>query len=259
MPGLDDRIRERLSGKTAIVTGGAAGIGKAVCLRLALDGMRLAVVDLKEEAVARAVDELSEIAPGAVMGLALDVRSEPDMEEMARRVVERFEKVDLLVHSAGILRAKDSGPKILTQLSVREWDEVVETNLKGTFLCNRAVASRMMAQKSGQIINISSISGVQGRAFDSAYCSSKFGIVGLSESLAEEMRQYGVKVQLLLPDAVNTGLWEQNGPIKAPSYALDPDRVADLVRFIAGQPEEAVFGRTVITPFGTVRGSVRGG
>ncbi len=255
---LDQRIKERLEGKTAIVTGGGSGIGRAVCAKLASDGMKLAVVDMKEAAVESAVIDIESAHPGNTLGLALDVRSENDMDEMVRAVCGRFGGVDLLVHSAGILRASDSGPKMLTQLSVREWDQVVETNLKGTFLCNRAVASQMMLQKSGQIINISSVSGIEGRAFDSAYCASKFGIVGLSESLAEEMRQYGVKVQLVLPDAVNTGLWDQNGPIKAPAYALRPERVADLIRFIAGQPEEAVFDGTVIAPFAAARGSVKG-
>lgn len=258
MPGLDERIRQRLEGKTVVVTGGGSGIGRAVCLKLSSDGMNVVAVDMKEAAASSTVKEIESARPGSSIGLALNVRSESDMDGMVKAVCERFGNVDLLVHCAGILRASGSGPKMLTQMSAAEWDQVVETNLKGTFLCNRAVASRMIVQKSGQIINISSVSGMQGRAFDSAYCASKFGIVGLSESLAEELRQYGIKVQLVLPDAVDTGLWEQNGPIKAPAYALRPDRVADLIRFIAGQPEEAVFGGTVIAPFGAVRGSVKG-
>lgn len=255
---LDERIKGRLKGKTAIVTGGGNGIGKAVCQRLASDGVNLSVVDLREAAVSSTLGLISPVCPQA-LGLALDVRSEADMEEMVRLVSERFGKIDLLIHSAGILRARDSGPKTLIQLSAREWDEVIETNLKGTFLCNRAVATEMARHRGGQIINISSISGIQGRAFDSAYCASKFGIVGMSEALAEEMRQFGVKVQLVLPDAVDTGLWDQNGPIKAPANSLQPDRVADLIRFIAAQPEEAQFGGAVIAPFGALRGSVRGG
>lgn len=247
---LDGKIRERLKGKTVLITGGGSGIGRAAALLLAGDGVNLAVVDLREDSVASVISELERAGAGErAFGLALDIRSASDMEEMVSAVVSRFGRIDALIHSAGILRARESGPKTLVQLTEREWDEVVETNLRGTFLCNRAVASEMIKQRTGCIINISSVSGLKGRAFDSAYCASKFGIVGMSEALAEELGQYGVKVQAVMPDAVATPLWDQNGPIKAPGESLMPERVAGFIRFILAQPDNAIFGGAVIAPF----------
>jgi NAD(P)-dependent dehydrogenase (short-subunit alcohol dehydrogenase family) len=252
---LDSRIRARLAGKTAIVTGGASGIGKAVCALFAGDGVSVLVADLRQESVDAAVGELA--GKGAISGMAVDVRSETDMAMMAEEAVRRFGTIDILVHSAGILRARDSGPKTLLQLSEREWDEVIETNLKGTFFCNRAVAAVMAQQKKGMIINVASVSGRKGRAFDSAYCASKFGMMGLTESLAEEMRQYGVRVHALLPDAVDTPLWEQNGPIKAPGYSLAPERAANLIRYIASLPEGVAFGDGLVAPFAADRAAAK--
>jgi NAD(P)-dependent dehydrogenase (short-subunit alcohol dehydrogenase family) len=182
------------------------------------------------------------------LGLALDVTSERDMEAMARRTVETFGRIDIFVGCAGILRAPGTLPKPLADLSLSEWELVLQVNLTGTFLSNRAVLPAMIAQKGGTIINLSSTSGRQGRAHDSAYCASKFGVVGLTEALAEEVRHHGIKVQAVLPDAVDTPLWEQNGPIK-PEIALAPERVADLIVFMAALPPDTILGATVLSPF----------
>jgi NAD(P)-dependent dehydrogenase (short-subunit alcohol dehydrogenase family) len=188
--------------------------------------------------------------------MALDVRREEQMEEMARQTLSRFGRIDILVAGAGILRLKGTSPKPLVELSLEEWDAVVDTNLRGTFLSNRAVLPAMMAQRKGQIVNISSTYGRQGRAYDSAYCASKFGIVGLSEALAEEVRQYHVKVHLVMPDAVDTPLWEQNGPIPRPPNALPAERVADLINFLLTLPDDTILLNTTIAGF---RGRRAGG
>ena len=104
----------------------------------------------------------------------------------------------------------------------------------------------MIKQRSGHIINISSTSGIQGRAFDAAYCASKFGVIGLSHSLVEEVGHYGIRVNVLLPDAVNTPIWDQNGPLRRPEEALPPERVAELVSFILALPKDTVLGDVVI-------------
>ncbi len=256
--GLDGRIKERLKGKTVLITGGGSGIGRAAALLLAKDGVNLAIVDLREDSVGSVVNEIERDGAGErTMGLVLDVRSADDMDEMVNAVVSRFGCIDVLVHSAGILRARKCGPKTLVQLTDREWDEVVETNLRGAFLCNRAVASEMIRQRKGCIINISSVLGLSGRVFDSAYCASRFGIVGMSEALAEEVREYGVKVQVVMAEAVAASLWDQNGPIRAPAGSLQPERVAGLIRFVVAQPDNAVFGGVVIAPFSPAKARVR--
>jgi 3-oxoacyl-[acyl-carrier protein] reductase len=245
-----------LEGKVAIVTGGASGIGEATCYALAKEGVKLVVVDMDQERINKVERECQRMIPGegvSILGLALDVRQERAMEEMARRAIAHFERIDLLVHSAGILRSKGSGPKFLYEVSLDEWDTVIATNLKGTFLSNRAVIPTMIQQRNGHIINLSSTSGLKGRAYDSVYCASKFGVIGLSEALAEEVRQYGIKVHVVMPDAVNTPIWNQNGPVRAPKDSLAPERVANVITYLASLPVDTLLNNLVILPFKTRR------
>ncbi|HNR12294.1 MAG TPA: SDR family oxidoreductase [Thermodesulfobacteriota bacterium] len=251
---MTEQTNAQLQEKIAIVTGGASGIGKATCFALANEGAILVVVDLDQARVDETAQECWNRFPGEKpLALAADVRSEQDMEDMVKRTADRFGRIDLLVHSAGILRAPGSGPKFMYQIDVNEWNAVIDTNLKGTFLCNRAVAAAMITQRGGHIINISSTSGLRGRAYDSVYCASKFGIVGLSEALAEELRQYGIRVNVVMPDAVNTPIWDQNGPVKAPKGALEPERIAEVITHIALLPDDTLVGHTVVFPFITRR------
>ncbi|MBW2602899.1 MAG: SDR family oxidoreductase [Deltaproteobacteria bacterium] len=242
-------------GRVLIVTGGASGIGKATCFEMARKGTRTVVVDLSQSLVDEVVGALScEPNTNEVMGIVADVRLEQDMEKMVFKVLERFGRIDILVHCAGILRVKDRGPRFLHQLTLKDWDTVIDTNLKGTFLCNRAVVTAMLKKKKGKIINISSTSGLKGRAFDSAYCASKFGMIGLSEALAEEVRQYGIHVHVVLPDAVDTPIWEQNAPmVRAPEDSISPERVANVITYLSGLPDDMVLSNLVIRPFRTRR------
>jgi 3-oxoacyl-[acyl-carrier protein] reductase len=242
--------QQALTGQIAIVTGGASGIGRATCLSLARLGAAVALVDLNAALLAEAAREITMLA-GAAEPLILpkDIRSETDMADMARITLEKFGRIDILVHSAGILRGKGSGPKMMVDMDVTEWDEVITTNLKGTFLCNRAVLPAMVKQRRGQIINIASTSGLQGRALDSVYCASKFGVMGLSQALSEEVRQYGIRVQVVAPDAIDTPMWGQNRPIRPPADSLAPSRVADLIAYVVTLPLDATLGNVVIAPF----------
>jgi NAD(P)-dependent dehydrogenase (short-subunit alcohol dehydrogenase family) len=241
---------QALAGQHAIVTGGASGIGRATCLRLARLGAAVTLVDISPQLLAEVAREIKEVADAPEpLPLTKDIRNETDMEDMARVSLEKFGSIDILVHSAGILRGPGSGPKMMADVDLGEWDRVIDTNLKGTFLCNRAVLPAMVKQRRGQIINLSSTSGLQGRPLDSVYCASKFGVIGLSHALAEEVRPYGIRVQVVAPDAVDTLMWEQNKPVRAPSDALPPARVADLIAYMLTMPLDAIFGDVVITPF----------
>ena len=247
---MDLENQQALAGQTAIITGGASGIGRATCLSLARLGASVAIVDLDAARLEETAGEIATL-PGAPKPLILlkDIRSEADMEDMAGAAMEKFGRIDILVHCAGILRGRGSGPKMMMDVDVTEYDEVINTNLKGTFLCNRAVLPAMVRQHRGQIINIASTSGLQGRALDSIYCASKFGVVGLSQALAEEVRPYGIRVQIVAPDAVDTAMWDQNGPIRPPAQSLAPNRVADLIAFVVTLPLDAALGQIVIAPF----------
>ncbi|MFA5111327.1 MAG: SDR family oxidoreductase [Desulfobaccales bacterium] len=242
--------QQALAGQVAIVTGGASGIGRATCLSLARLGAAVVIIDLKAQWLAETAREIAGV-PGALepLTMAKDIRNETDMGDLARLTLEKFGRIDILVHSAGILRGKGSGPKMMADVDLEEWEEVITTNLKGTFLCNRAVLPAMVKQRRGQIINISSTSGLKGRALDSVYCASKFGVMGLTQALAEEVRPYGIRVQLVAPDAIDTPMWDQNGPIRPPGDSLPPARVADLIAYMVTLPLDAILGDVVIAPF----------
>ena len=239
-----------LENNVAIITGAGSGIGRACAAALFARGARLVLVEFNGGTLNSAVEALT-AAGGAerVHGMQLDVRREDDMAGMAREVVERFGRIDHLIAAAGILRP---GGQLRTvkDMSLEEWRAVIDTNLTGTFLSNRAVLGQMIAQKQGDIINFSSVSGRQGRAFDSAYCATKFGIIGLSESLAEEVTGFGIRVQTVLPDAVDTPLWDQNGPaaMRAPA-TLPPERVAELVLFLLELPRDTYLLNPVLGAF----------
>jgi NAD(P)-dependent dehydrogenase (short-subunit alcohol dehydrogenase family) len=242
---------EMIAGKVAVVTGGASGIGRATCAALARRGARTVVVDLNREAIDETVAEL-EAAGVEALGLCLSVADEAAMAEMAQAVCGRFGRIDILVACAGILRGRGCPPRPLAEVATAEWDEVIGVNLTGTFLSNRAVLGDMIRRRAGQIINVSSTSGLKGRALDAAYSASKFGIIGLSEALAEEVRYHGIRVQVVIPDAVATPLWQQNR-LPAPPDSLAPERVAELIVFMLSLPPDTVLERGVIAPFRTRR------
>jgi NAD(P)-dependent dehydrogenase (short-subunit alcohol dehydrogenase family) len=246
------RIDGRLSGQIAVVTGAASGIGRALCLALTRQGASVAATDVDGSGIEQTLDALGD-ARERTLTLEVDVRREDAVARMASAVTERFGRIDILVACAGILRPRGCAPKPLVDIDPEEWDAVIETNLRGVFLTNRAVLPGMIARRRGQIVNLSSTSGRVGRALDSAYCASKFGVIGLSEALAEEARPYGVKVHVVLPDAVDTPMWKQNGPIAAPPDALPPERVADLIVYLLTLPDDTMLVSPVIAPFRTRR------
>jgi len=241
------RPTARLAGQVAIVTGASSGIGRATSLSFAKEGATVVVVGKTPSRVASVVAEVEQVGvQGKSLGLALDVRREEDMTRMVCETLDRFEHIDILVASAGILRGKDRVPRLLAQLPIEEWSDILDTNLKGIFLSNRAVLRSMISHCKGQIVNISSTSGRRGRAYDSAYCASKFAMIGFSEALAEEVEQHNVRVQVLIAGAVETPILEQSGPLLGPRRKLPTERVADLVMYLVTQPYDSIFLGPVI-------------
>lgn len=239
-----------LQGKVAVVTGGSSGIGRSACAVFTRAGAAVVAVG---RSAARLEETLAEARracalPGAgFMSLALDVGSEEDMAQMADRVLERFGRIDILLASAGILRS-GKGPKTATELSLDDWNAIIRTNLRGTFLSNRAVLPAMLRQKSGDIINVSSTSGLRGFAYDAAYCASKFGIIGLSESLAEEVRRSGIRVMTICPGPASTAMWDQNLPVPPPEKTMPVERVTELILYAVTLPRDTVLHNPVIVP-----------
>lgn len=234
-----------LAGRSVIVTGACGGIGSACARLFAGRGARLTLIDRDRDRLAALEGSLG---AAEFQDLALDVTSEGDMARMADVAVERFGAIDALVCAAGILRTGGQ-PRPVSETSFDEWRTVIDVNLTGTFLSNRAVLPAMMQRSVGDIINISSTSGRQGRPFDAAYCASKFGVVGFSELLAEEVGRLGIRVQTLLPDAVDTALWEQSGSAALkPRAMLSADRVAEFVLYLLTLPRDAFLLNPMLYP-----------
>jgi len=246
-----------LVGQSAIVTGGAGGIGLATALLLARAGAAVTIVDVDAARAGAAADEVRAAGAAAdALAMALDVRKAADMETMAREVLAARGRIDILVAAAGILRGESGRPRMLHETTAEAWDRVIDINLTGTYLANRAVLPAMLERKHGNIVNISSTSGRHGLAYDSAYCASKFGVIGLSESLAEEVRPQGVRVQVVLPEVVDTPMLAQNGPLFRPREMLHADRVAAFILHLIALPGDMVLVNPVIGPF---RGGRRSG
>jgi NAD(P)-dependent dehydrogenase (short-subunit alcohol dehydrogenase family) len=199
-----------MNNPVAIVTGGSSGIGQAACIALASIGYRIMVVGRDLQRVQQTLDLLE--APEHHLGRLLDVTQEQDMVQMAAEAVAMFGRIDVLVASAGVGRSAGSNrflPYPTAELPLSEWNAILDVNLKGIFLSNRAVLPQMVRQRSGQIINICSSTtprGLRGEPYAPAYCASKFGVVGLTETLAEEVSSWGIRVQALFPGMVRTPL-----------------------------------------------------
>lgn len=238
--------------KRVVVTGAASGIGLAAAQMLQEHGARILVADLRQERVDETVTALNARPGPSVIGLACDIRNAESCESMATTADRQLGAIDALVHCAGILRPPGGRPRPLFDLDLAEYDSVVGTNLKGTFLVNRAVLRHMLPRKAGHILNISSTSGRRGRALDALYSASKAGVIGLTESIADEVRAFGIRVDTLLPDAVDTPLWKQNGPLPlAPPGSISARRIAALILLSLSLPADTVCENMTIMPFKT--------
>ena len=243
-----------LTGKTAIVTGGARGIGKAIVLRLAGAGCDVVVSDID----LAGAEMTSLIVKGlgrkslAVQG---DVSKLADAEALVERTVAEMGRIDVLVNNAGITR-----DNLLVRMDEREWDSVIAVNLKGTFNGVKAAAKVMMKQRSGKIINIASVVGVMGNAGQANYAASKAGVIGLTKSVAKELGGRNVLVNAVAPGYIETDMTRdlpQNAkdafnnliPLRRPGTAND---VADIVLFLASPLADYVTGQVIHVDGGMV-------
>lgn len=183
--------------RVAIVTGGAKGFGRSYSLALAREGWSVVVADLSDGAPV--VAEIEALG-GAALALRVDVAEESSTEQMAAATLERFGRIDALVNNAGIFSSIVKKP--FDELTVAEWDEVFAVNVRGTWLCCKAVAPAMKAQRSGKIVNTSSMTVPSGIPLFLHYVASKAAVVGLTRSLARELGEFGICVNTISPDYV---------------------------------------------------------
>jgi len=193
--------------KVALVTGGAQGLGQAICHRLAMEGYQVAVADLNGEKAIETSRNIPLAAGRRAISITVDVSDESQVETMVDRTVQEFGHLDLLVSNAGILIAEE-----ITEFPAEKWRAVMNVNLFGYFLCAKHAARVMKQQKHGVIIEINSKSGKRGSFKNSAYAASKFGGIGLTQSIALDLAEFGVRVNAVCPgNLLDSPLWE-DGP-----------------------------------------------
>ncbi|SYZ72387.1 3-oxoacyl-(acyl-carrier-protein) reductase [Candidatus Zixiibacteriota bacterium] len=234
-------------GKTALVTGSARGIGKAIAERLANRGARIVISDVLAELAEATAAELK--AKGyETAAIKANVTDPGDVNHLIEETLSRFQTLDILVNNAGITR-----DTLLVRMSEEDWDKVLDINLKGAFLVTQAAAKVMMKQRSGRIINISSVVGRMGNAGQANYAASKAGLIGLTKATAKELAGRSVTVNAVAPGYIATEMTEKlseaakeaflaNIPLKRPGT---PDDIAGVVAFLASDDAAYITGQVI--------------
>ena len=191
----------KLENQVAIVTGGSRGIGRAVCLELARRGAHVVLCYAGNTAAAQSTVAACEALGVRALAIQASVADEAAIQTLVAQTLETFGRVDILVNSAGITR-----DGLTMRMSQADFDAVVDTNLKGTFLCMKAVTRPMMKQRYGRIVNLSSVVGLRGNAGQVNYAASKAGVIGMTKSLAQELAGRGITVNAVAPGFINTDM-----------------------------------------------------
>ena len=237
----------RLEGKIAMVTGAARGIGQAISYKLAREGADLALCDLKVDWLDDTISGVTELGRKAT-GFSADVSQADPVTTAVKAVKEEFGRIDILVNNAGI--TKDG---FLARMSEEDWDAVLNINLKGAFLVTRAVSKLMMKQRSGAIVNISSIIGLIGNAGQCNYAASKAGLIALTKSTAKELAGRGIRANAVAPGFIKTAMTDAL-PEDIREKMLEniptgrfggPEEVADVVAYLASEEAGYVNGQVL--------------
>jgi 3-oxoacyl-[acyl-carrier protein] reductase len=245
----------RFENQVAVVTGAGRGIGHAIAVRLAEEGARIASVSRSEHNAQRTADEINATRSDAARAYAIDVADHSAVQDTARKIFADFGRIDILVNNAGVTR-----DGLSMRMSVEDWDTVLDTNLKGAFSFIQAVMRPMIKQRSGRIINISSIAGLTGNPGQANYAASKAGLIGLTKTLARELASRGITVNAVAPGFIVTDMTEVlpdelkksvlgNIPLGKFGEAAD---IAAAVAFLASPEAKYITGQTLTVDGGIV-------
>ena len=234
--------------KVALVTGGSRGIGKEIAIGLSRNGINVAITYLSNEV--KALETVEEIKKHGVKSIAIkaDSRIEEDVNLIVKTVEEELGTIDILVNNAGITR-----DNLLIKMKSEDWDQVINVNLKGVYLCTKAVARGMMKKRYGKIINIASIVGTNGNAGQGNYAASKAGVIGFTKSMAKEFASRGIRVNAIAPGFIQTDMTDvlkeeiKEELIKSiPLKSLGtPKDISNLVNFLASQESDYITGQVI--------------
>jgi len=240
-------MMKALESQIAVVTGAGRGAGEAIATRLAAMGAHVILV-------ARSVGQLDQVRDrivrdgGTASALPCDLTNASAVEELGAVVAEQHKRCDILVNDAGV----GLEGKLLYQITPEEWDLIFDTNLRGPYLMIRALAPLMIAASSGHIINISSLAGRNPLPKGAAYAASKWGLNGLTYSVAEELRQFNVRVSVIAPGSINTDFSDHSGrgaaSGKDPKKKLQPDDIASVVATLVVQPPQSFISEVLMRP-----------
>lgn len=232
--------QKKLINNVALITGATRGIGKAVAAAYVREGARVFICARNQQDVAATVRELRYDSTDAqVDGCAGDVGKETDVRRIVDAVIERFQRIDTLVNNASLL-----GPRVvLIEYPFRQWEEVIRVNLHGVFLLSQQVVKRMIVQRRGSIINVSSGVGRAGRARWGAYAVSKFGLEGLTQVLADEVKEFGIRVNSVNPGPTRTEMRAEAYPEEDPLTLPTPEQVTPIFVHLASTQSENLTGQ----------------
>ena len=241
----------RLENRVAIVTGGGQGIGRAVCLRFAKEGAAVAVADIAFDAARNVAAEI-ETAGGKALPIEVNVTDKESVKAMVNACLDKFGKLDILINNAGINR-----DTFIIRMTEEHWDQVMQVNLKGTFLCSQAVILYMKKNKWGRIVNTASIAAL-GNIGQANYSASKAGVIAFTKTLALEVAGYNINVNCVAPGATMTPMFEsvqdkmkefylQKIPLKR---FADPDEIAKVHLFLASEEASYITGQTIFVDGG---------
>jgi 3-oxoacyl-[acyl-carrier protein] reductase len=245
----------RFENQNAIVTGAGRGIGRAIAVRLAGEGARVACVSRTEENAKRTADEINIIRADTAGAYAVDVSDHTAVQEIGARILEEFVKIDILVNNAGVTR-----DALAMRMSVEDWDSVINTNLRGAFNFTQSIVRAMTKQRSGRIINISSVIGLIGNAGQTNYAASKAGLIGFTKSLAKELARRNITVNAVAPGFITTDMTAGlSDEIKKTIHAKiplgrtgGPEDIASAVAFLASAEANYITGQVLCVDGGIV-------